>query len=120
MSQIRENGAELVAISPQLPENNAKIAKRNKLEYDVLADGGNAVAREWGLVHGVEGALRQIYEEGFKLDLARFNGDDSWTLPVPARFVLDRDGTVLSLSSDPDYTRRPEPDETVEFLKSLT
>ena len=108
-----------MAISPQLPENNAKIARRHKLEFDVLSDRGNALARQWGLVHTVEGALREVYEERFKLDLARFNGDDSWTLPVPARFVLGQDGQVLSVNADPDYTRRPEPDETIEFLAGL-
>ena len=118
MPQIRETGAELVAISPQLPENNAKISKRHKLEFDVLSDPGNAVAEQWGLKHTVEGELRQVYE-GFKLDLARFNGEDSWTLPVPARFVLSTEGEVLWAGADPDYTHRPEPEETLEVLRRL-
>lgn len=118
MPQIRETGAELVAISPQIPEQNAKISKRHKLEYDVLSDLGNKVAGQWGLAHAVEGELRKIYE-GFKIDLDRFNGEGGWNLPIPARFVLATDGKVLSASSDPDYTRRPEPSETVDFLKGL-
>ena len=119
MPEIRGTGAELVSISPQLPENNAKIARRHKLEFDVLSDRGNALARQWGLVHTVDGALRKVYEGQFKLDLARFNGDDSWSLPIPARFVLGQDGRVLSVSADPDYTRRPEPVETLESLRTL-
>ena len=119
MSSIHEAGAELVAISPQLPEHNAKISKRHKLEYPVLSDLGNQIAQQWGLVHAVEGELREAYTS-LKLDLKYFNGDDAWALPMPARFVLGTDGRVLSVSSDPDYTRRPEPDETVEFLKKLS
>ena len=119
MPEIRGTGAELVSISPQLPENNAKIAKRHKLEFDVLSDRGNALARQWGLAHTIDGALREVYQGRLKLDLKRFNGDESWGLPVPARFVLGQDGRVLSVSADPDYTRRPEPDETVEYLKQL-
>ena len=118
MQEIRDAGAELVAISPQTSEYNAKITKRHKLEFDVLSDTGNAVAEQWGLVHSVDGALREVYQ-GMKLDLARFNAEKPWTLPVPSRFVLGTDGRVLWMSADPDYTRRPEPSETVEFLKGL-
>ena len=119
MPQIQELGAELVAISPQLTEQNAKITKRHKLEYDVLSDGGNALAGQWGLAHGVDGALRETYQ-AMKLDLSRFNGDDNaWSLPMPARFVIGKDGRVVSVDSDPDYTRRPEPSETIEVLRTL-
>ena len=120
MPQIRENGAELVAISPQLPENNAKIVKRHKLDFEVLSDRGNALAGQWGLAHGVDGALREVYRDGLRIDLERFNGDENaWSLPMPARFVLDGEGRVQWLSADPDYTRRPEPAETVEVLERL-
>ena len=119
MPRVRETGADLVAISPQLPEHSAKIVRRHKLEFDVLSDRRNAVSRQWGLVFTVEGTLRETYQGAFKLDLSRFNGDDSWTLPMPGRFVLGRDGRVLATDFDPDYTRRPEPDATVDFLKSL-
>ena len=120
MPQIREKGADLVAISPQLPENNAKIVKRHRLEFEVLADAGNSLAEEWGLAHGVDGALREVYRDKLRIDLERFNGDENaWSLPMPARFVLDSEGRVQWLSADPDYTRRPEPAETVEFLAQL-
>ena len=74
--------------------------------------------RQWGLVFTVEGALRETYKS-FKLDLPHFNGDDSWALPMPGRFVLGRDGGILAADVDPDYTRRPEPDATIDVLKSL-
>lgn len=119
LPQIRETGAHLVAISPQLPEWSARIVRKHRLEFAVLSDRGNEVAGRWGLVFPVEGALRETYEGGFRLSLPRFNGDDSWTLPIPARFVLGPDGKVLSMDADPDYTRRPEPEATVEFLRSL-
>ena len=108
-----------MAISPQLPEHSAKIARRHKLEFDVLSDSGNAVSRQWGLVFTVDGALRETYQGAFGLDLARFNGDDSWTLPIPGRFILGRDGRVLAAESDPDYTRRPEPEATLDLLRKI-
>ncbi len=62
--------------------------------------------------------LRDLYAT-FPLDLATFNGDASWTLPIPARFVIDREGIVRSTEADPDYTTRPEPAETITALRQL-
>ena len=115
---MQQLGATLVAISPQLREFSAKIAKRHKLAFDVLSDRNNEIATAWGLTHGVEGALREVYS-GFGIDLPKFNGEPSWTLPVPARVVIKSDGTIASVSADPDYTRRPEPEETLAVLESL-
>lgn len=111
-------GATVVAISPQLPEWSAKIAKRHKLSFDVLSDTGNAVARDWGLVHGVDGQLREVYS-GFGIDLPKYNGDDSWTLPLPTRAVIAQDGSLAAIDCDPDYSRRPEPEATLAVLESL-
>lgn len=108
-----------MAISPQLPENSAKIARRHKLTFDVLSDAGNDWARRMGLVFELPADLRTVYEEGFKLVLARFNGDDSWELPMPGRFVVAADGTIAHREVDPDYTRRPEPEETVAQLRAM-
>jgi hypothetical protein len=53
---------------------------------------------------------------GLGIDLARGNGDGTWRLPIPARFVIDREGIVRAVDADPDYTRPPEPAHTVEVL----
>ena len=53
------------------------------------------------------------------IDLAQANGDGTWRLPVPARFVIDRQGIIRAVDADPDYTRRSEPARTVEILKGL-
>lgn len=62
--------------------------------------------------------LREVYRD-FGIDLTRFNGSQRWELPMPARFVVARDGTVRYAESDPDYTVRPEPEETLRVLRSL-
>ncbi len=107
-----------MAISPQRPEYNRRISGRHKLSFDVLSDPGNAVADSYGLKWRLPEDLRQVYLR-FPLDLAKYNGDDSWTLPVPARFVVVGDGRIGAADADPDYTIRPEPSETVEVLRSL-
>jgi peroxiredoxin len=62
--------------------------------------------------------LKGLYKN-FGIDLAETNGEDSWSLAVPARFIIDTAGVVRYVRADPDYTRRPEPEETLEELKRL-
>ncbi len=107
-----------MAISPQLRKYNRRIAGRHKLSFDVLSDPGNRVAERYGLKWQLPEDLRQVYLS-FPLDLPKHNGDDSWTLPMPARFVVDVDGRSVAADADPDYTVRPEPSATVEVLRNL-
>jgi len=112
-------GASLVAISPQLPEHNRELIRTRQLTFDVLTDRGNAVAATFGLRFELPDYLRQLYGT-FPLDLEKFNGDASWTLPIPARFVIDPSGIVRAAESDPDYTTRPEPEDTLEAVRALS
>jgi peroxiredoxin len=86
--------------------------------FEMLRDFGNEVADKYGLVFTLPDALRDIYLK-FGIDLARGNGDGTWRLPIPARFVIDRGGTIRAADADPDYTRRPEPAETVRGLREI-
>ena len=88
------------------------------MPFEMLRDAGNTVAEAYGLVFTLPDDLRAIYLK-FGIDLAKGNGDGTWRLPVPARFVLDRAGVIRSVDADPDYTRRPEPAATVDILKTL-
>ncbi len=84
----------------------------------MLSDPGNAYAAELGLRFEISPDVKEIYG-GFGIDLPKVNGDDSWTLPIPARLVVDSDGIVRAADIDVDYTRRPEPDKTVADVKAL-
>jgi peroxiredoxin len=84
----------------------------------MLRDYGNQVAEKYGLVFTLPEDLQAIYTK-FGIDLPKGNGDGTWRLPVPARFVIDRGGIIRAADADPDYTRRSEPSETVEQLKAL-
>ena len=86
--------------------------------YEMLRDFGNRVAEAYGLVFTLPDDLRAIYTK-FGIDLALGNGDGTWRLPVPARFVIDRQAIIRAVDADPDYTRRPEPSETVKILETL-
>lgn len=108
----------MVVITPQLEQFSKDMRQRLKLGFDILSDRHNQTASQFGLTFVLPEELRGVYAK-FGIDLPRFNGDDSWALPMPARFIIDRQGTIRSATADPDYTVRPEPDETVETLSKL-
>jgi peroxiredoxin len=118
LSQIHDLGAELVAISPQTPDHALSDVEKNELTFAVLTDKGNRVAREYGLVFPLSEALRGL-QSAFGNPIPKFNGDDSWELPMPGTFVLDRSGVVRLRHVDPDYTRRLEPAAILETLKAV-
>ena len=118
LADITALGASLVAISPQLPEHNGELIRSRGLGFEILTDRGNAVATRFGLTFTLPQYLRDVYRT-FPLDLAKYNGDASWTLPMPARFVIDRAGIIRYAESDPDYTTRPEPEDTLTALRTL-
>ena len=88
------------------------------MPFEMLRDLGNTVAEAYGLVFTLPDDLRAIYLT-FGIDLAKGNGDGTWRLPVPARFVVDRARVIRSVDADPDYTRRSEPAATVEISRML-
>lgn len=102
-----------------LPEVADELVKKHRLSFDLLRDPGNEVAASYGLRWQLPDDLKQLYLK-FGTDLEADNGDDSWTLPMPARYIIDRDGIVRYARTDPDYTVRPDPAETLEALRALT
>ena len=88
------------------------------MTYEVLHDLGNRVAEQYGLVFTLPEGLQAIYAK-FGIDLPKSNGDGTWRLPIPARFVIAREGIIRAVDADPDYTRRPEPAQTVEILRRV-
>jgi peroxiredoxin len=118
LTQITDLDATLVAISPQRPEHNRELIRSRGLEFEILSDAGNEVADRFGLRFTLPENLKKVYAS-FPLDLAVYNGDASWTLPMPARFIIDRDGIIRYAESDPDYTTRSEPEHTVAALREL-
>ncbi len=115
---IRDLGAELVVICPQLPASLAELKAKQTLDFPLLHDAGNAYAAQLGIAMTVPDDLAAIYAR-FGIDLPKVNGDGAWKLPVPSRWIVDRAGLVRDVFDDPDYTVRPEPDVTVERLRGI-
>lgn len=116
LSQIHDRGAELVAISPQTPDYVLSDAEKKALTFPVLSDKGNHAARAYGLVFALNDALKGL-QTGFGNPIPKFNGDESWELPMPGTFVLDREGIVRLAHVDPDWMVRLEPAAILEALR---
>ena len=117
--QIKELGAELVITSPNLPRFSQYAIERHKLPFNILTDYQNQIAQQFGLVFRIEEALKNLYLSKFEVDLEKYNGEDSWTLPMPARFVIDTDGIIRYAEFSPDYTKRPTLSDVFQTLENL-
>lgn len=115
-TKLKELGATICAITPQLQEASRPLIEKHKIAFDLLSDHGNEYAAKLGIRFKLPDDLKQVYLS-FGNDLAVRNGEDSWTLAMPGRFVVDIKGIVRAVDVDPDYRYRPEPDKTVEDLK---
>jgi peroxiredoxin len=115
LPRIEQAGAAFVAISPQTVKQSYFMHDQHKLRFPLLSDVGNKVARQFGLVYRVPEAQEAIYRRAF-VNLPLANGDESWELPIPATYIIDKDGTVLYASANEDYSERAEPSEVLNFL----
>jgi peroxiredoxin len=115
LPEIEQAGATLAAISPQTVQQSFFMRDQHKLRFSLLSDPGNQVARKFGLSYHVPDEQKAVYKRAF-VNLPFVNGNDSWELPIPATYIIDRDGTVLYASANEDYTERPEPVEIARFL----
>ena len=118
LPEIKSFGAELVAISPQLPDNSLSTAEKLALEFEVLSDVGNKVAKKFGIVFKLTEKIQEIYKN-FGIDLPAANGDQSFELPIPATYVVAQNSIVSFAYIDADYTNRLDPETIITELQKL-
>lgn len=115
LKEIESQGARLVGLAPESPDRALSTAERADVSIDILSDANNRVAEQMGLVFELPQALRSIYEK-FGIDIPAHNGDDSFKLPVPATYIIGKDGLIVYAFVNADYTQRLEPAEIVAIL----
>jgi peroxiredoxin len=118
LPEIKKLHAQLVAISPQTPDYSLSTQQRNELEFDLLSDVGNGVSRSFGLVFRLSGTMEELYRK-YRMSLPRYNGDNSWELPVPGTFVVDKRGIIRGRFVNADYTQRADPGDVTAVLHKL-
>ncbi len=119
LPELQAAGAQLVALTPELPDKSAATQEKNALQFQVLTDLNHAVAKNYGVVFRLTPTVRDLYKQNF--DLIEYNGAEAGndTLPLAATYIIDRDGIIRYAFLDPDYRKRAEPAELVSFVKQL-
>lgn len=117
LPNFKAEGANLLALTPELPDKSVSTAEKHDLQFEVLSDVGNVVAREYGIVFKLTDEVASSYQKSF--DLHGYNGDDSDELPLAATYVIDTDGIIRYAFLDSDYRNRAEPKAIIQALKKL-
>ena len=117
LPQFKKLGASLIALSPELPDSSLKTTEKHELEFEVLSDLGNKVAKQYGVVFKLTDEVAAMYNESFGLN--EYNGDASNELPLAATYVINQDGKIVYAFLDADYRNRAEPSHLTEILRSL-
>ena len=113
--QLRERGALLVAISPETQRQSDFAVQQHGLPFPLLHDPGAALAEKFGLVYTVP-EYHQHYLKSILVNLPFLNGEASWRLPLPATYVIGRDGRIVFAEAHADFRVRPEPQEALSAL----
>lgn len=116
--EIEARGAQLLAISPQTLANSRRSQRDNKLNFPILSDPDSEVAETFGLRFSLPDDFIEVYKS-FGSNLSHFNAGQDWRFPMPARYVIGRDGLIAYADVNPDYTRRPDPSELLPVLDKL-
>lgn len=117
LPNIIAQGAHLVALTPEIPDQSMSTSEKHHLEFEVLSDINNTVAKDYGVVFKLSDEVAQKYNEKFGLN--KHNGDDSNELPLAATYIINTDGKIVYAFLDADYRKRAEPSEITAFLKEI-
>jgi peroxiredoxin len=118
LPEIKSIGGSLIAMSPEIPDQSLSTTEKLALEFDVLSDADNSVARLFGLVYRVSDAARERLR-AFGRDLVAHNGTDSWELPITATYVINQEGLIVFDHVDADYRERLDPAAIVNAVAAV-
>jgi len=114
--EFKKLGTKIVGVSPQTPDASLSTQEKNELTFEVLSDEHNKIAKEYGLVFSLAQELRPIYSK-FGIDIPTSNADDSFELPMPATYLINKNGEILYSFIDEDYTKRCEPQIILDIIQ---
>jgi len=119
LDRIKAAGGTLLAVSPMMPDGSLETAEKNALAFPVLSDVGNKVSAAYGLVFEVDKRIQETYRDKLGIDLEGLNGDGSFTLPLPATYVIATDGRIAHAYVNADYRLRAAPEDALKALEGL-
>ena len=118
-SEVRALGAQIVVLTPQLERYTRALHKKLNLTFDMLTDLHLKTAEQFRLVFTLPDYLRDLYKS-FGNTLDRFHDEPTYRMPIPARYIVDKQGIIRAADVNADYTIRPEPSDTLRKLRMLT
>ena len=118
-SEVRALGAQIVVLTPGLERYTRALHKKLNLTFDILTDLHLKIAEEFRLVFTLPDYLRELYKS-FGSTLDRFHDESEYRLPMPARYIIDKQGIIRAADVNADYTIRSEPAETLKQLRTLS
>jgi peroxiredoxin len=117
-SEVKDLGAQIVVLTPELERYTRALHKKLNLTFDILTDLHLKIAEQFRLLYVLPDYLREIYRSvGNALD--RFHDEPEFRLSMPARYVVDKHGIIRAADVSADYTIRPEPSDTLNALRAL-
>lgn len=117
LPELAELNCELIAITPETPDNSLTTSEKNKLTFTVLSDIDNAYAKSLGLVFQLSEDLQGVYKD-FGIEVDKHNANDNFELPMPATYIVNKDREVVYSFVPEDYTERLEPETIIEVIKT--
>ncbi|WP_062060289.1 peroxiredoxin-like family protein [Aquimarina longa] len=117
LPEFEKNGATLIAISPEIPDNSLTLSEKNNLSFEILSDLNNKIAKEFNLAFTLSQDLIEVYK-GFKIDLEKSNGNPNQQLPISATYIINQNGTIIYDFIKEDYKERADPKELIKVLKN--
>lgn len=108
----------MVAISPETPDSSLTLVQKHNLNFEVLSDPNNSLARKFGIVYEVSGDLASLYEQ-YGIDLKTRNQTEKAELPLAATYVIDANGIIRYAYLEVDYTKRAEPDDLLKAIGAI-
>ena len=118
LGEFQKKGAQLVAVTPEKPDMSVLLAENKKLDFEILHDKDNKFAAKLGLVFGVSKELKEIYQK-FGIDLEKSQGNTEWKLPIPATFIIGKDGKIIYEFVNSDYTQRASAEDVIAALEQV-
>lgn len=119
LPEIEALGGQLIALSPQSPDNTLSQQQKEDLRFQVLSDANGLAAALYQVLFDVPPYLREIMTNKLKINLAEYNATDRWILPIPSTFLIDAAGVIRSAYVNPDFMQRLEPRDILDQLNKL-
>jgi peroxiredoxin len=118
-SEVTALGARMVALTPELERYTRNVHKKLNLTFDILTDLHLNTTEQFRLVNVLPDYLRELYKS-FGNALDRFHDESEYRLPMPARYLIDKDGIIRAADVNADYTVRSEPSEIIKQLRTVS